>query len=108
MDKIHMIRKAYVSCENVALSIHPFPHFRILVLQQILRSSTYLLPFYRKVYISAVSPVPKDIVIVIDRSGSMARLHGNRSLLQITIDAVTSLLDTLNENDRVRTLVKNT
>lgn len=78
-----------------------------LFLQQILRSSTYLLPFYRKVYISAVSPVPKDIVIVIDRSGSMARLHGNRSLLQITIDAVTSLLDTLNENDRVRTLVKN-
>lgn len=57
-------------------------------------------------YISAVSPVPRDIVIVIDRSGSMATLHGNRSLLQITIDAVTNFLDTLNENDRVCTHVK--
>ncbi|XP_065941591.1 VWFA and cache domain-containing protein 1 [Magallana gigas] len=38
----------------------------------------------------------------------MARLHGNRSLLQITIDAVTSLLDTLNENDRVGVIVFDT
>eukprot|EP00105_Crassostrea_gigas_P036424 XP_019920572.1 PREDICTED: VWFA and cache domain-containing protein 1-like [Crassostrea gigas] len=38
----------------------------------------------------------------------MASLHGNRSLLQITIDAVTSLLDTLNENDRVGIIVFDT
>ena len=59
--------------------------------------------FFRKSYVSAVSPAGKDIVVVIDRSGSMARVHGDRSLLQITIEAVTKFLDTLTEKDRVCT-----
>ena len=59
--------------------------------------------FFRKAYVSAVSPAGKDIVVVIDRSGSMARVHGDRSLLQITIEAVTKFLDTLTEKDRVCT-----
>ena len=43
-----------------------------------------------------VTPVPKDVVIVFDKSGSM---KGER--LHISIDAANTVINTLNPNDRV-------
>jgi hypothetical protein len=57
--------------------------------------------FCRQIYSSTVSPTAKDVVIVLDRSGSMATLHGSKTLLQTAIDAVSAVLDTLSVNDRV-------
>ena len=47
------------------------------------------------------TPEPKDVVIVIDRSGSMSNLHNGRTLMTIAKEAASTLVDTLNPNDRV-------
>ncbi|KAJ8315327.1 hypothetical protein KUTeg_007477 [Tegillarca granosa] len=57
-------------------------------------------PRYRPFYVSTATPVEKDVVVVIDRSGSMGDYHDSRSLLQIAKEAAISVLDTLNPNDR--------
>lgn len=51
-------------------------------------------PRFRPWYSAAVSG-PKDVVVVIDTSGSMS----NMGRMQIAIDAVTKVLDTLVDND---------
>ena len=48
------------------------------------------------------SPLPKDLVIVVDTSDSMRKLHQGRSLMQIAIEAAATVVDTLGPNDRVR------
>ena len=47
------------------------------------------------------SPDPKDVVIVIDRSGSMNAGSGSQTLMEIAIAAAITVLETLNPNDRV-------
>lgn len=50
---------------------------------------------------SSATPVEKDIVIIIDTSGSMSATHNGLSLMQIAHQAAISVLQTLNPNDRV-------
>lgn len=45
----------------------------------------------------AITPTPKDIVLVIDRSGSMKKFDRMKS----TKNAAITVLNTLNPNDRV-------
>ena len=47
------------------------------------------------------SPQPKDLVVVVDTSGSMMAIHQGRSLMQIAIEAASTVVDTLGPNDRV-------
>ncbi|KAI0210267.1 hypothetical protein LSAT2_005007 [Lamellibrachia satsuma] len=56
---------------------------------------------YRPFYVEVASPQPKDLVVVIDTSGSMRTTHKGRSLMQIAIEAATTVVDTLGPNDRV-------
>lgn len=44
----------------------------------------------------------KDLVVVIDTSGSMSSLHETRTLIQIAKQAAISVIQTLSPNDRVR------
>ena len=52
----------------------------------------------------AATPNPKDLVLVLDRSGSMSSFHGDKQLMQIAKEAAATVLDTLNPNDRVKLL----
>nr|XP_006815782.1 PREDICTED: VWFA and cache domain-containing protein 1-like [Saccoglossus kowalevskii] len=56
---------------------------------------------FRPWYVEAATPEPKNVVIVIDTSGSMANLHSGKSLINIAIDAAITVLDTMNPNDKV-------
>ncbi|XP_071141369.1 VWFA and cache domain-containing protein 1-like isoform X1 [Mytilus edulis] len=57
-------------------------------------------PRFRPFYVSTATPVQKDVVVVIDKSGSMRNLHDSKTLLQIAKEAAISVLETLNPNDR--------
>ncbi|KAI0210265.1 VWFA and cache domain-containing protein 1 [Lamellibrachia satsuma] len=57
-------------------------------------------PRFRPFYVGVASPQPKDLVVVIDTSGSMRSTHKGRSLMQIAIEAATTVVDTLGPNDR--------
>ncbi|CAH1777706.1 unnamed protein product, partial [Owenia fusiformis] len=59
---------------------------------------------FRPWYVESATPEPKDVVIVIDKSESMATVvpHGrSMSRLDVAKDAAKSVLDTLNPLDRV-------
>ncbi|KAI0214694.1 hypothetical protein LSAT2_000185 [Lamellibrachia satsuma] len=56
-----------------------------------------MMPFY----VDVSSPQPKDLVVVVDTSGSMRITHQGRSLMQIAIEAASTVVDTLGPNDRV-------
>ena len=53
-------------------------------------------------YVQGISPEPKDIVIVIDRSSSMTETHGGKTLMEIAVGAASTVLDSVNPKDRVR------
>ncbi|XP_053377482.1 VWFA and cache domain-containing protein 1-like isoform X2 [Mercenaria mercenaria] len=57
-------------------------------------------PRFRPFYVSSATPVQKDVVVVIDKSGSMSALHNNQPLIQIAKQAAITVLQTLNPNDR--------
>ncbi|XP_076082495.1 VWFA and cache domain-containing protein 1-like isoform X1 [Mytilus galloprovincialis] len=57
-------------------------------------------PRFRPFYVSTATPVQKDVVVVIDKSGSMSSRHNSKTLLQIAKEAAISVLETLNPNDR--------
>ncbi|XP_071949527.1 VWFA and cache domain-containing protein 1-like [Antedon mediterranea] len=56
---------------------------------------------YRPWFIEAATPMPKDVVLVIDRSGSMSTEHNGRTLMDIAQEAAITVLKTLNPSDRV-------
>ncbi|XP_077996467.1 VWFA and cache domain-containing protein 1-like [Glandiceps talaboti] len=58
---------------------------------------------YRPFYVEGSTPEAKNLVVVIDKSASMRDRHGShgKTLMQIAIDAVTTVLKTLNPNDKV-------
>ncbi|CAH1777703.1 unnamed protein product [Owenia fusiformis] len=59
---------------------------------------------FRPWYVESATPEPKDVVIVIDKSGSMSHtVSHSRSMsrLDVAKDAANSVLDTLNPSDRV-------
>ncbi|XP_077996294.1 VWFA and cache domain-containing protein 1-like [Glandiceps talaboti] len=56
---------------------------------------------FRPWYVEAVSPEPKNLVVVIDKSASMKEKYGGKTLMQIAIDAALTVLDTLNPSDRI-------
>ncbi|XP_033111396.1 VWFA and cache domain-containing protein 1-like [Anneissia japonica] len=58
-------------------------------------------PRYRPWYVEAATPMPKDVVIVIDRSGSMVTTHKGRTLMNIAKEAAITVLKSMNQNDRV-------
>ena len=58
---------------------------------------------YRPFYVAVASPQPKDLVVVIDTSGSMSNTHHGRTLMEIAIEAASTVVDTLGPNDRVST-----
>ena len=62
--------------------------------------SIYLFP-NRPFYIETVTPIPKDIVLVVDRSGSMGEVVGGETLMDIAIGAARTVVNTLSINDRV-------
>ncbi len=47
------------------------------------------------------TPEPKDVIIVIDKSGSMGHIYQGKSLMTLAKEAATTLVETLNPNDRV-------
>lgn len=53
-------------------------------------------------YIKGIAPKAKDIVIVVDKSESMAMVSGGKTLISIAQSAVDTVLDALNPQDRVR------
>jgi len=55
---------------------------------------------YRPWYVHAAS-YPKDLVIMIDKSPSMAQPFGEKTRLHYAIRAVLSVIDTLNPQDHV-------
>jgi len=58
--------------------------------------------FPRPFYVAAATPASKDVIVIIDRSGSMTNTHHGKTLLQIAKEAATSVVETLNPNDRVK------
>ncbi|XP_033726771.1 VWFA and cache domain-containing protein 1-like [Pecten maximus] len=58
-------------------------------------------PRFRPFYVATATPVHKDVVIIIDRSGSMASPFNGVTLMKIAQDAANTVLETLNPNDRV-------
>lgn len=54
-------------------------------------------------YVETATPSAKDVVVVIDKSGSMSAYDDSagKSLMSIAKDAATSVVETLNPNDRV-------
>ena len=53
-------------------------------------------PRFRPWYVETVTPEPKDVVLVIDTSGSM-----RNTLLDVAKEAATTVLSTMNPRDRV-------
>ena len=53
---------------------------------------------FRPWYVETATPIPKHVVIVIDKSGSMQ----SRNRMQIAKEAAKTVLDTLNPRDMVR------
>ncbi|ELU01004.1 hypothetical protein CAPTEDRAFT_222126 [Capitella teleta] len=85
------IKFQYVGTEEGVTTV--FPKFKTC-------SSTYD-PRFRPWYVEAATPEPKDVVIVIDVSGSMGGTHNKRTLLSIAKEAAKTVIATLNPNDRV-------
>ncbi|XP_006822257.1 VWFA and cache domain-containing protein 1-like [Saccoglossus kowalevskii] len=56
---------------------------------------------YRPWYVETKSPHPKNIVIVLDNSGSMRQNHGGRTLMEFAKESIKTVLYTLNPNDKV-------
>ena len=55
-------------------------------------------------YAEGASGRPKDIVIVVDKSGSMSKYidkSGSMTMMNIAMEATTVVIQTLNPNDRV-------
>ena len=52
-------------------------------------------------YVETSTSQLKDLVIIIDQSGSMSDNHRGKSLMHIARKAVTTVINTLNPNDRV-------
>ncbi|XP_062576808.1 inter-alpha-trypsin inhibitor heavy chain H5-like, partial [Saccostrea cucullata] len=97
--QIHYVNKQILAMEDGTMMVYPFPPSGI---------SSEVVKHYSQLYASTLSPVEKDLVIVIDRSGSLADVHGTKTLLQITIEAVTFVLETLTANDRIGIVVFDT
>lgn len=56
----------------------------------------------RPFYVEAVTPRPKDIVVIVDKSGSMGTAyHNGRTLMQIAKEAAQTVIDTAGPDDRV-------
>ncbi|ELT90479.1 hypothetical protein CAPTEDRAFT_196424 [Capitella teleta] len=85
------IKFQYVGTEEGVTTV--FPKFKTC-------SSTYD-PRFRPWYVEAATPEPKDVVVVIDISGSMKNLYQKRTLLDIAKEAADTVITTLNPNDRV-------
>jgi Mg-chelatase subunit ChlD len=56
-------------------------------------------------YVEAATPESKDVVVVIDTSGSMSNSYSSRVLMDIAKEAANTVITTLNPNDRVRNLI---
>ncbi|CAB4014943.1 Hypothetical predicted protein [Paramuricea clavata] len=54
-------------------------------------------------YVEGIAPEPKDIVLIIDKSGSMEDIIGNKTLIEIAVSSAVSVLNSLNSNDRAPT-----
>ncbi|XP_062570793.1 voltage-dependent calcium channel subunit alpha-2/delta-3-like [Saccostrea cucullata] len=97
--QIQHVNRQILAMEDRTMMIYPSPPSGI---------SSEVVKHYSQLFASTLSPVEKDLVIVIDRSGSMAAVHGTKTLLQITIEAVTFVLETLTANDRIGIVVFDT
>lgn len=60
---------------------------------------------FRPFYVQANVPEPKDVVLVIDKSGSMGSFHsssdGGSTLMEIAKEAAKTVINTLNPHDQV-------
>lgn len=56
---------------------------------------------YRPFYVHASVPEPKDLVIILDTSGSMGKFHRGETLMDIAKRACQTVVNTLNPKDRV-------
>lgn len=61
-------------------------------------------PRLRPWYALGATPKKKDVVLIVDVSGSMGIAFGSQSRLQVAQEAANVVLDTLNPDDRVSVL----
>ncbi|ELT90476.1 hypothetical protein CAPTEDRAFT_196421 [Capitella teleta] len=85
------IKFQYVGTEEGVTTV--FPKFKTC-------SSTYD-PRFRPWYVEAATPEPKDVVVVIDVSGSMNATYKGTKLMKIAQEAANTVIATLTANDRV-------
>ncbi|ELU16667.1 hypothetical protein CAPTEDRAFT_192407 [Capitella teleta] len=91
------IKFQYVGTEEGVTTV--FPKFKIC-------SSTYD-PRFRPWYVEAATPEPKDVVVVIDVSGSMNATYKGTKLMKIAQEAANTVITTLNPNDRSARILTN-
>ncbi|XP_064640200.1 VWFA and cache domain-containing protein 1-like isoform X2 [Lineus longissimus] len=58
-------------------------------------------PRYRPWYVAAATPTKKEVVVVIDKSGSMGNTHSGITLMEIAKNAADTVLETLGPDDLV-------
>ncbi|ELU16026.1 hypothetical protein CAPTEDRAFT_193019 [Capitella teleta] len=93
-ENLHLypsIKFQYVGTEEGVTTV--YPRFKSC-------SSTYD-PRFRPWYVEAATPESKDVVVVIDTSGSMSDSYSSRVLMDIAKEAANTVITTLNPNDRV-------
>ncbi|ELU16027.1 hypothetical protein CAPTEDRAFT_193020 [Capitella teleta] len=93
-ENLHLypsIKFQYVGTEEGVTTV--YPRFKSC-------SSTYD-PRFRPWYVEAATPESKDVVVVIDTSGSMSNPYSSRVLMDIAKEAANTVITTLNPNDRV-------
>ena len=57
--------------------------------------------YYRPWFKEAATPIPKDVVLMIDTSSSMGNQFGKHRRIWVAREAGKTVLNTLNPNDRV-------
>ena len=92
---IKFVSNAYqnLDCWN---KLTKYNFYRPVVVQK-----SFDIHYYRPWYVEAATPSSKDVIMLVDISGSMLNDFEGRNYLFIAKEAAETVLDTLNPKDRV-------